>query len=508
MNTEAKPNSGKPTDALATPTPQSVLKRYGLFVASIALLIIALLPHPAGLPVAGQYMLGILVFAVVIWMSEAVSYPVSAVLIITLTAFMLGFAPDLAKPETLMGTSKGLTIALSGFNNTAWALVGGALFLSAAMTKTGLDKRIALLVLAKVGAKTDRILIGVIATGFLLSFVVPSTTARVSCMVPIVMGIIVAFGVPLKSRFAGMLMIAVAQADSLWNVGIKTAAAQNMVAVSFIEKQLGITISWLDWFIAAAPFSTIMSVVLYFVLMKMMPPEKQEIAGGKEIVVHALKALGPMRPDEKRLLVVSLVLLFFWSTEKIVHPLDTATTTITAIALLFLPKFGVMNWKDTERSIPWGTLALFGVGIGLGSALLTTKAAPWLASTMVSAFGLQTATPLLILAILAAFLIVIHLGFASATGLAAAMIPIIIAVLQSVTTPGINVVGMTMILQYVVSFGLILPVNAPQNMVAYGTNTFEVRDFVRTGIPLTIIAYLLVLLMGATYWKWLGYVGG
>ena len=508
MNTEAKPNSGKPTDALATPTPQSVLKRYGLFVASIALLIIALLPHPAGLPVAGQYMLGILVFAVVIWMSEAVSYPVSAVLIITLTAFMLGFAPDLAKPETLMGTSKGLTIALSGFNNTAWALVGGALFLSAAMTKTGLDKRIALLVLAKVGAKTDRILIGVIATGFLLSFVVPSTTARVSCMVPIVMGIIVAFGVPLKSRFAGMLMIAVAQADSLWNVGIKTAAAQNMVAVSFIEKQLGITISWLDWFIAAAPFSTIMSVVLYFVLMKMMPPEKQEIAGGKEIVVHALKALGPMRPDEKRLLIVSLVLLLFWSTEKIVHPLDTATTTITAIALLFLPKFGVMNWKDTERSIPWGTLALFGVGIGLGSALLTTKAAPWLAATMVTAFGLQTATPLLILAILAAFLIVIHLGFASATGLAAAMIPIIIAVLQSVTTPGINVVGMTMILQYVVSFGLILPVNAPQNMVAYGTNTFEVRDFVRTGIPLTIIAYLLVLLMGATYWKWLGYVGG
>lgn len=86
------------------------------------------------------------------------------------------------------------------------------------------------------------------------------------------------------------------------------------------------------------------------------------------------------------------------------------------------------------------------------------------------------------------------------------MIPIIISVLQSVKTPGIDVVGMTMILQYVVSFGMILPVNAPQNMVAYGTDTFEVRDFVRTGIPLTIIAYLLILLMGATYWKWLGYM--
>ena len=112
----------------------------------------------------------------------------------------------------------------------------------------------------------------------------------------------------------------------------------------------------------------------------------------------------------------------------------------------------------------------------------------------------------MILAILAAFLILVHLGFASATALAAAMIPIVISVLQSVETPGINVVGMTMILQYVVSFGMILPVNAPQNMVAYGTDTFEARDFVRTGIPLTIAAYLLILLMGATYWNWLGYV--
>ena len=57
------------------------------------------------------------------------------------------------------------------------------------------------------------------------------------------------------------------------------------------------------------------------------------------------------------------------------------------------------------------------------------------------------------------------------------MIPIVIAVLQGVATPGINIVGMTMLLQFVVSFGFILVVNAPQNMVAYGTDTFEARDF-------------------------------
>ena len=65
---------------------------------------------------------------------------------------------------------------------------------------------------------------------------------------------------------------------------------------------------------------------------------------------------------------------------------------------------------------------------------------------------------------------------------------------------------MTMILQYVVSFGFILPVNAPQNMIAYGTNTFEVRDFVRSGIPLTLIGFALIMLLGSTYWKWLDLV--
>jgi di/tricarboxylate transporter len=86
------------------------------------------------------------------------------------------------------------------------------------------------------------------------------------------------------------------------------------------------------------------------------------------------------------------------------------------------------------------------------------------------------------------------------------MIPIMISVLQQVQTPGMNIVGMTMILQFVVSFGFILPVNAPQNMVAYGTDTFAAKDFIRTGLALTVVAYLLMLLFGATYWSWLGYV--
>jgi anion transporter len=487
---------------------RSFVRRYALWAAAALLLLIVLLPAPQGLPVAGQRMLAILAFAVIIWMTETVTYPVSAALLVVLMAFLLGTAPPAAGAAgaKALGTTGALTIALGGFSNSAWALVAGALFLAAAMTRTGLDKRIALMVLSRIGARTNRVLIGVIFVGFLLSFFVPSTTARVSCLVPIVMGIIAVFGVSRTSRFAGMMLIATAQADSLWNVGIKTAAAQNMVAVSFIQKQLGQDITWLHWFIAAAPFSAIMSVVLYWVLMKMMPPEVEEIEGGREAVARSLAELGPMTGAEKRLLGLSLVLLAFWITEGLLHPFDTSTTTIAAITLMLLPKVGVMTWHEAQERIPWGTIVLFGVGISLGSALLSTQAASWLAKLIVGWFGLQGASALGILAVLAAFLVVIHLGFASATALAAAMIPIIISVLQTVKTPGLNLVGMVMILQYVVSFGMLLPVNAPQNMVAYSTGTFEAKDFLRTGIPLTLAAYGLVLVLGATYWKWLGLV--
>src|SRR5690606_5485497 len=141
-----------------------------------------------------------------------------------------------------------------------------------------------------------------------------------------------------------------------------------------------------------------------------------------------------------------------------------------------------------------------------GSALLRTNAAAWLANLIVTNLGLQQASAFAILMLLSLFLIVIHLGFASATALAATMIPIVISVLGAVQTPGINMIGMTMLLQFVVSFGFILPVNAPQNMIAYGTDTFDARDFVRTGLVLTAAAFALLVVFALTYWPWMGYM--
>jgi anion transporter len=504
----ATTNTPPIASVIATPAsarPSWLRAHWGLLLGVAALVAIAALPTPEGLPVAGQRMLALLAFAVVVWMTEALDYAVSAVVIAALMALLIGFSPNVANPKVLYGTSAGLGLAFSGFANTALALVAAALFLSAAMTATGLDKRIALSILARVGTETRHVVMGTILTGFVIAFLVPSTTARVACLVPITLGIIAAFGLSRTSAFAGMLMITTVQTASIWNVGIKTAAAQNMVAVGFMEKTLGTTVTWLEWFLAAAPFAALMSGALYFVMTRMMPPEVKAVPGGREAIAKSLAELGPMTLAEKKLLAISLTLLGFWASEGVLHRLDTSTTTVVAVALMFLPGLGLMTWKEAQPRIPWGTVVLFGIGISLGTALLQTKGATWLADIVVAQFGLRNATALFILGVMSLFLVVIHLGFASATALAAAMIPIVIAVLQGVATPGINIVGMTMLLQFVVSFGFILVVNAPQNMVAYGTETFAAKDFVRTGLVLTVIALFLVMALGATWWRWLGY---
>ena len=292
------------------PKPASRLgAHWGLGVAVVVLIAILLLPESAGLPIAGQRMLAIFGFAVVVWVTEALDYAISAVVIAALMAILVGTAPDPAKPQALIGTVQGLTIAMSGFSNTALTLVAAALFLAAAMTVTGLDRRIALMILSKVGARTSRIVIGAIIVSIVLAFLVPSATARAAAVIPIMMGIVLAFGVDKKSRFAGLLMITTVQAVSIWNVGIKTAAAQNMVAVGFIQKMLGQDITWLNWLIAAAPFAIVMSFGLYAIMMRMMPPEAKEIPGGQAAVQKSLGELGPMTGKEARLLAISLALL-------------------------------------------------------------------------------------------------------------------------------------------------------------------------------------------------------
>ncbi|MEK4698277.1 DASS family sodium-coupled anion symporter [Solibacillus sp. FSL R7-0668] len=480
------------------------LKPLWILLAFAALITITLLPNDGDLPVAGQRALAILAFAVILWVTEAVAYPVSSAMILALIAVLLGLAPSMEDPSVQMGTSSALKLALGGFSSSAVALVGMALFLAAAMQITNLHKRIALWVLSLVGTKTNALVFGAILVAIVLAFVVPSATARAGAVVPILLGIVAAFGLTKESKLAALLVITAAQAVSIWNIGIKTAAAQNLIALGFIKTEFGIDITWGEWFMYAAPFSAIMSVVLFFVMIKLIKPETDNISSGKDVIRKQLTELGPLKRKEITLIITTLVLLFFWATEGKVHPFDTTTVTIIAIAFLLAPKVGVFNWQEASSRIDWGTLIVFAVGISLGTTLLNTKGAAWLSDTIFGSLGLDTMPILATIALVTIFNIVIHLGFASATSLASALIPVFIALALSLPIPVENQIGFVLIQQFVICFGFLLPVSAPQNMLAYGTGAFTTKDFLKSGIPLTIFGFILIIIFSATYWKWLG----
>lgn len=479
------------------------LKPLWIVVAFLSLIIICLLPNDGStLPIVGQRALAILAFAVILWVTEAVSYPVSSAMIIVLLSILLGLSPSMDDPSTTMGTSNALKLALGGFSSSSVALVAAALFLAAAMQVTNLHKRLALWILSMVGTKTKSIVFGAILVSIILAFFVPSATARAGAVVPILLGIVAAFGLSNESRLAALLVITATQAVSIWNIGIKTAAAQNLVALGFINSEFNQDVTWIDWFIYAAPFSICMSVLLYFVMIKLIKPETDTIDGGKEIIHQQLRELGPLKRKEITLIITSIILLFLWATETKLHPFDSTTVTIAAIAFLLLPKIGVFNWKEASAKIDWGTIIVFSVGISLGTVLLNTKGALWLSDAVFGSIGLDSMPLVATIALVTVFNIIIHLGFASATSLASALIPVLIALAS--TLPDVNNIGFVLIQQFVISFGFLLPVSAPQNMLAYGTGSFTTKDFLKSGIPLTIGAYILVLILSATYWKWIG----
>lgn len=127
----------QPSAALPPASPSNKTKiPIGLIAGVVAMVAVLFLPLSDTLPIAGHRMLATLVFAVVVWITEAVSYEASAIMITTLMAFLLGTAPTLQDPNVVYGTSQAISMALAGFSNSALALVAGALFIAAAMTFT------------------------------------------------------------------------------------------------------------------------------------------------------------------------------------------------------------------------------------------------------------------------------------------------------------------------------------------------------------------------------------
>ena len=485
------------------PEPDSNKKLAFLLLALVLYGIVLALPQPAGLTASGQVALGLLVLVVVLWISECVS-PANSAVILTGAAVLGLMGTSLTESSKPLTSSTALTTMLSGFSSTAVLLVAAALFLAVALKHTGLDKRIALIVMSKIGVSPARLVLGAMLVGFVLALFIPSATARVGAVIPIMIGITAALGLAVNSSLGATLMVVTASACSIFNMAIKTGAAQNIISLNFMQQAFGKSITWGEWFITALPFTLGMCVVLFFAALWLLRPQ---VPAGEDMAGQLRKQLadlGPVTAAEKRLMAVAALLLIMWSTEGMLHPFDTTTTTQIGIALLLMPKIGVMHWSQAEKLVPWGTIVLFAASISLGNLLSKTGAASWLAQQTLGQMGLSALSVVAVIGALSLFSILLHLGFASATGLASTLIPIMIAFTQTLPVSPETAFGIVMIQSFVVSFGFILPTNAPQNMLCYGTNAFTTTQFAKVGIVVTVAGLGLILLLSATLWPWMG----
>ncbi|SHJ83484.1 anion transporter [Roseomonas rosea] len=472
----------------------------------IALLVygaVLLLPTPAGLTASGQVALGLLALVIILWISECVS-PAASAIVLTGAAVLGLMGKSLTAGAKPMTSTDALTVMLNGFSSSAVLLVAGALFLAVALKLTGLDRRVALMVMSRVGISPARLTIGAMIVGFVLALFIPSATARVGAVIPIMVGVVTALGLPVTSSLGATLMIVTAQVCSIFNMAIKTAAAQNLISLNFMQASFGRTLTWGEWFITALPFTLSMCVVLFVVSLVLLRPHVPPVEEAKRRLAEEVANLGPVTPAEWRLMLVALLLLVMWSTEGWLHPLDTTTTTQLGIALLLMPRIGVMTWAQAEKQVPWGTVVLFAAGISLGVLLSRTGAAGWLASVTLGQLGLGATPVFLVVGALSLFSIVLHLGFASATGLASTLIPIMIAFAETLPYGRETAFGIVMIQSMVVSFGFILPTNAPQNMLCYATGAFSTMQFAKVGIVLTLAGLGLLVLFSATIWPMMG----
>src|SRR5206468_5449543 len=136
---------------------------------------VALWFAPIDIDARTKHTLAIAAFMILAWITEAIDYALAGFIGCYLY-WALGVVP--------------FGVAFSGFaTDTPWFLFGAALF-GAMATKTGLARRIAFIVMQRVGKTYARILLGLIITDFLLTFVVPSGIARVVVMSAVALGLV------------------------------------------------------------------------------------------------------------------------------------------------------------------------------------------------------------------------------------------------------------------------------------------------------------------------------
>ncbi|MDR3591982.1 MAG: DASS family sodium-coupled anion symporter [Negativicutes bacterium] len=468
---------------------ENLRQKWGLPLAIACMLAVWFAPTPVGLTLVGKKALSIFAGIFVLYMTEAMPLAVTSLAIIPLMV--------------LTGTVK-LAGVLEGFAAPTVFLLIGAFILGIAMVNTKLADRITYIILTKIGSKTRNIVYGVMAVNVVLAFLVPSATARTAILIPICLGIIHVFeeGNEGRSPFVVALLITMCFTNVTISAGIMTATVANPVVIEFIAKGGGPAITYMQWLILGFPPAILMTVLTAWYVLRVFPPERDELPGGQQYVEDKLKSFGPMSSEEKRTLSVFLVVVTMWVLGDWIK-VDPTTACMVGAVALYLPKFGVLKWSDAHKGVPWAVALITGGGIALGDILMKTGAAKWLATTIFSLLGLQSLSTLMLLVAVMLVCVYLHFFFVGTTPMATALLPIILSI---ASTAGIPPVVLALPAGMIIGgYALLMFYCTNPSILVYSTGRVRIEDYPRAGIPLSAIACIVYALCAATYWRWLGF---
>ena len=473
-------------DAGAAPAPQSLEDPNSrvVFAGQILCVLVPLALWFAPLPLdpVTQHGFAIMAFMVVAWITRAMDYALAG-----LVGCFLFWALGIVR----------FPVAFSGFaNDTPWFLFG-ALLLGVVATRSGIARRIAYFVMLRVGITYPRILLGLIVTDFLLTFLVPSGIARVVIMASIALGLAEAFNAPPGSNVSRGMFLILSYTANIFDKMI-IAGAGSITARGLIEKTGGVEVLWSYWFIAFLPCSIITVLAAWWLTLKLYPPEKVALEGGYQYLRTELKKMGGLTPLEKRAAVLIAAAILLWLTD-FVHHISASVIGLGVGLFAVLPRVGVLDIEDMKR-LNYLPVFFVAAAVSMGTVLEATKGLDVLTSTVfawIQPYMTNIITTTIVM-YWSAFLY--HFLLASEISMLGTSIPL---VMEFAKSHGLNPLQLGMIWTFAAG-GKLFAYQSGVLIVGYSYGYFAARDLVRMGIWITLVEFVVLLLLVPFYWPLIG----
>jgi sodium-dependent dicarboxylate transporter 2/3/5 len=464
-------------------------KRLAL-IAGIVFFLLLFFVNPFSLSSKPNLVLAISVLMISWWVLDAMPLPVVALV------------PIVAFPLFNIASIKEVT---KSYSDSIIYLFMGGFFLSIAIEKWNLHKRVALGIIKLTGTNGNRIILGfILATGFLSMWL--SNTATTMMMFPIAMSVIHVVGINQTSEknmknFSLVLMLSIAYASN-FALGTIIGTPPNVAYVNYISDKFNYNIGFTDWMIVFTPLTIALLLMLYWVMVKWLYPNHiKHSEAGKLFISEEIKKMGKLSTPEIRTTIVFSSTVLAWILKDVLNSIqqlvvldDTIIAMSAAIILFIIPsgekidnkKIPLLEWADTTK-MAWGILLLFGGGIALAKALEDAKLMDQFGLFLASYSTGNTFFMILIVTTASVFLSEVMSNVAQVI----VMAPVISSVAISLHMDPL-LLGIPMTLG--ASCASMLPMGTPPNAIVFASGHIHIKDMIKTGFVLNIVCIILITL--------------